>query len=75
MSEAVIRQRLIRLSCDKLLKAKRVSGGLGRCLQVLTVLKHAHDDSARFVFKYCKKHRNIIGKRGGGGLGLYHMSN
>jgi hypothetical protein len=49
MAEAVIRQRLIRLSCAKLLAFKKSSEGLRRSLQVLTVLKHAHSDEARFV--------------------------
>jgi hypothetical protein len=48
MSEAVIRQRLIRLSCAKLLAFKKSSEGLRRSLHVLTVLKHAHSDEARF---------------------------
>jgi hypothetical protein len=48
MSEAVIRQRLIRLSCAKLLAFKKSSEGLRRSLHVLTVLKHAHSDDARF---------------------------
>uniref|UniRef100_A0AC35GBH5 Uncharacterized protein n=1 Tax=Panagrolaimus sp. PS1159 TaxID=55785 RepID=A0AC35GBH5_9BILA len=48
MAEAVIRQRLIRLSCAKLLAFKKSSEGLRRSLQILTVLKHAHSDEARF---------------------------
>ena len=47
MSEAVIRQRLIRISCAKLLALKTSSEGLRRSLHVLTVLKQAHSDEAK----------------------------
>jgi hypothetical protein len=46
--EAFIRGRLIRLSCDKLVKVKRTPDVLRRQIQILSVLKQAHNPCARF---------------------------
>jgi hypothetical protein len=47
-TESKCRALLIRLSCDKLLKCRRSPDVLKRQIQILSVLKHAHDENARF---------------------------
>jgi hypothetical protein len=47
-TESKCRALLIRLSCDKLLKCRRSPDVLKRQIQILSVLKHAHDENAKF---------------------------
>uniref|UniRef100_A0AC34FNN8 Uncharacterized protein n=1 Tax=Panagrolaimus sp. ES5 TaxID=591445 RepID=A0AC34FNN8_9BILA len=47
-TESKCRALLVRLSCDKLLKVRRSPDVLKRQIQILSVLKHAHDENARF---------------------------